>query len=394
MITPPSDDKWVTKIRNWSPFATPYGQPDSQLLYQSAVFLRPRIAEKNQHRSAELSQARENTAALTDPASPVRIRSMPAKESDSNWTYHSLSIAAGTIVAIVAFAALVFLLVWYIRREQRAKRLRGLPNQSQNISMQSSLSLTEDTSKTLDSFLMKNVKPERTSLMFSSSRSPSVQFVVDQASRSDASKRFYRNSYDASTNSLTKLDSLTRVSTSGTRSSPMVSELTQTATNSSQQPSSSVQATASGTPRLSTSSTAPPTARSSQLWTTTTGTTVTTELSSLFSRDAPSSRTSNSVSVSLGANLSPGSGTPQLTSQPSNASRTSSHEHGSTQSPTQLPNDSEGSQKAQISSQKNGHSEVISLVTESPLPRDSAQSPQLPAILSTPSSPFFKVSED
>ncbi|KAJ6006351.1 hypothetical protein N7451_004295 [Penicillium sp. IBT 35674x] len=155
------------------------------------------------------------------------------KPKGSNWAYAKKpSIAAATIIASVTFFAIVFLLIWYLkrRRDQKARQRLNMDNQLEDSFNVSSLVLNEDTSKSLDEFLLKDIEPERTSLMFSRSCSPSFTFVVDESYRRPPT-RLYRGNYDASSMDLTKLDSLTRVTTDGR--SMVHSELTPTTSSSS-----------------------------------------------------------------------------------------------------------------------------------------------------------------
>lgn len=177
----------------------------------------------------------------------------PQKSSSSS--YRKPSIAAATIIGVLVLAAITFLTIYYIRREKRARRLHRLQKQSQEKDPfgRSSLSLTAETSKTLDDFLMKDVLPERASLMFSRSPSPSVTFVVDETKRASNC-----NSYNASATSLHKIETLARVSNDRTRwsshSSSSFSRETQAMLQS-----------AGMSPRASMSSTRPPTGPSSRL---------------------------------------------------------------------------------------------------------------------------------
>lgn len=293
------------------------------------------------------------------------------------WSSSRTSIAAATVIGIITFAALLFLAIWYIKREKRARRRRQIHNQSQDPFCQSSLSLAEATSKVLDEFLMRDIEPERTSLMFSRSRSPSMAFVVDNAEAHSSTTRFYRNSYEASTNTLNKLDPLTRVSTDGTRPSLMISEISQ--------PQSSIATQAS------VCSTKTPTPRSSQLYPTisaTSNTTNTTEMSSIFSQGPPtSSRTSTSavrsanIPPSSDGSMPPPSTSPRTSSQ---LSRSSPRHSGG-----RVSNDGEKFRHGQVRSHRLSQSTIVSPTGES---LASAESPQLPPIPSTPS-PLFRFSE-
>ncbi|KAJ5660055.1 hypothetical protein N7507_006506 [Penicillium longicatenatum] len=161
--------------------------------------------------------------------SKAAIESSPAttksshKSIGSSWTYAKKpSIAAAIIIATTTFFALIFLLIWYLkkRRERRARQRLDMENQLEDPFNESSLALAEDTSKDLDRFLLRDLEPERTSLMFSRSRSPSFTFVIDEYDRRNPTSKLYRSSYDASSAmSLSKLDSLTRVSTDGPKPS-------------------------------------------------------------------------------------------------------------------------------------------------------------------------------
>lgn len=183
--------------------------------------------------------------------------------SSSNWTYAKKpSIAAASILGVIVFFAIVYLVVWYIKRE-RSRRLRELQNASQDPFCLSTLTLTEDTSKTLDDFLMKEVQPERTSLMFSRSRSPSFTFLVDESDRQSPMSRLYPTSSDTSSKSLSKSSSSARASADVVRPGMMIPDLTHSTPNTYHKASS----------RASMSSTVPPSQRSSALWTTTTSST-------------------------------------------------------------------------------------------------------------------------
>ncbi|KAJ5946626.1 hypothetical protein N7454_003465 [Penicillium verhagenii] len=156
------------------------------------------------------------------------------KPSESNWNYAKKpSIAAASIIGAITFFAIIFLIVWYVRRRRQRKRLglqlQDMENQLQDTFNQSSLTLNEDASKSLDDFLRKDIEPERTSLMFSRSRSPSLSFIVDENDRQRSpSSRLYRTSYEASSNTL---GNLTRVSTEDSKPRTVLSypDLTQVA---------------------------------------------------------------------------------------------------------------------------------------------------------------------
>lgn len=312
--------------------------------------------------------ARRLKASATSTPTTLIIDSRSPKTS---WNDGKISIAAVTIIAVIIVAALLFLAVWYIKRERRARarRLRELRNHSQDPFCPSSLTLNEDTSKALEQFLMKDVKPERTSLMFSRSRSPSITFVVDNADARNTSTRFYRNSYEGSSNSLGKTDTLTRVSTEPTGASLISSDMPQLTPSSSLQPPSNPS-------RPSMSSTVAPTVRSGQLCETTSASTGTTELSSVFSQEPTSSRTSTS-GPRVANGPPPSSGSSMVVPRLSNSSRTSSQLSRSS------PRHSGG--RAHRLSQS-------IVLTPDAEPSAAGQSPQLPPIPATPS-PLFRFSE-
>lgn len=319
---------------------------------------------------------------------PSATPPVTARTPGTKWSSGKISIAAATVIGVITFAAFLFLAIWYIRREKRARRQRQLHNLNQDAFCPSSLSLAEETSRVLDEFLMKDIEPERTSLMFSRSRSPSMTFVVDNAEARSPTSRFYRTSYEASTNSLSKLDSLTRVSTEGTRPSLVVSETSQP------QSKTSTQAPSSSSPRASVCSARATSPRSSQLYPTIsattntsskTNTTNTTEMSSIFSQGPTSSRTS--TSAVRGANI-PNTSIPLPST---NTSRTSSQLSRSSprHSGGRVPRDGDKFRQGQVRSHRLSQSTVISGNEESLAP---SESPQLPSIPSTPS-PLFRFSE-
>ncbi|KAJ5893912.1 hypothetical protein N7495_005603 [Penicillium taxi] len=143
-----------------------------------------------------------------------------------NWSYRYWSIATATIIGTMVLGALMFLIYWYIRRARRRRRMHRMLDISGDPFHASSLSLNEDTSLTLDRFLMKDVLPERASLMFSRSRSPSLAYVMHDIEH-NSSNKLSRHSYDASRSNLTKLDCLTRVSMEEPRLSLGLSDRTQ-----------------------------------------------------------------------------------------------------------------------------------------------------------------------
>lgn len=155
------------------------------------------------------------------------------KPKGSSWTYAKKpSIAAATILATITFCAIIFLLIWYLkrRRNRKARQRLDTENQLEVPFNESSFVLTEDSSKSLDEFLLKDIEPERISMMFSRNRSPSFTFVVDENDRRNPS-RLYRDSYNAFSTSLSKLNSLTNVTTD--RRSVVLSELAPSTSNSS-----------------------------------------------------------------------------------------------------------------------------------------------------------------
>ncbi|KAJ5811713.1 hypothetical protein N7474_008014 [Penicillium riverlandense] len=217
-----------------------------------------------------------------------------SKPPTTQKNYRKSSIAAATIMTVVTLSAIIFLVMWYVRRARRERRQREKEELSRNALGPSTFTLTEDTAQVLDDFLMieEEQQSERASIMFSRSRSPSLSFVVDETDRRSSMTRLYRTSLDASATGLSKNEtSSTHMSTEGTArpSTSTPDRYTHSSQNLSvqQQPSSPVS-------RLSQSSAVPPTERSSQLWSTTTGTAEDMTPTAL-SREPGSSRTSHST---------------------------------------------------------------------------------------------------
>lgn len=369
----------------------------------------PTIADSTPQNASEAETRFWNETA-TPPVLPASTPIPSSQKSHSSSSaYRKPSIAAATIIGVLVVAAITFLSFYYIRREKRARRLRRLEEQShtQDPFGQSSLSLTAETSKALDDFLMKEVKPERTSLMFSRSPSPSLTYVVDETDR-----RSNRNSYNASASSLHKIETLARVSNERTRWSSRSSEHSSSSLREAQamlQPSGPASGPAS--PRLSMSSTRP-TARSFRLSLSSpeelTPSTTTTD-STLQSQETTSPRSSQSISRMSGVLKSPNildSGISLLTF-PSAASRSS---HASSRLSAQsIPrtdprtiNNAGGLRRSHARSRSHSFSqsnispiaESLSLDSGSALESGSAlgSSLQLPSDRSTPS-PMFRLSE-
>lgn len=224
----------------------------------------------------------------------------------SNGDYRKLAIATAAILGILTLGALTYLVVWYLRRRLRARRLRRQQSQGNDQFDQSAVSLAEDTSRTLDDFLMKDIQPERSSIMFnrSESGSPSITIIIDDtddADRCKSSPQPYLTKQDTTPSSSADTYTSTQTSTqesdpddlrsdrtqwssSGQRSSsttPRASTswsaipISRASTTSGSTPSYQAQRGSSGqhslttTPRASISSSVIPTSRSSQIWTTT-----------------------------------------------------------------------------------------------------------------------------
>ncbi|KAF3385321.1 hypothetical protein F1880_002195 [Penicillium rolfsii] len=223
------------------------------------------------------------------------------------------SIAAATVLGVVTFAAFLFLAIWYIRHERR-RRQHKLLTRARDFG-QSEITLGPDTSRTLDDFLMKDVLPERTSFMFSRSESPSITFVVDEAEHPYLNNKCY----SPSTNSLSKIETITQISTDGARPSLLSSEVTATsslqstaANSSSPKPAS----TGSATPRASMSS--------SQLWTTITSSTECPSLTSKETTVLPTAGSSQVWTTTTGSTETGSTASQQSQARLSNGSRASS----------------------------------------------------------------------
>ncbi|KAJ5137922.1 hypothetical protein N7526_004155 [Penicillium atrosanguineum] len=326
----------------------------------------PRDMNDFEHRFwNETTQDTEAPVLLTNPNTLVK----PQKNSiDASHP----SIAAATIIGIIVSGAICFLLFWYIRRERRRRRLSQIQSPSSDLFSPSSLTLGPETSKTLDDFLMRDVPPERASLMFSRTRSPYVTYLIDGANR-----RSNRNSYDESSRliKLDTLDTLTRVSTDITRPSFMLSEF------SSSLPSPSLQGTSAQhisttSPRASMASTVTPSPRSSQLWiTTTTATTASasTERSRFLTQESIASQALQSPRRS---HALPSLASPIMQPRSSNASKSSSRYSGSNgvrSSPRGI-NDPRGARHVRTRSSQ-------------------SVSPSVSPIAESTPSPFFRLSE-
>ncbi|CAG8886127.1 unnamed protein product [Penicillium egyptiacum] len=238
-----------------------------------------------------------------------------------NRAYGKLAIATAAILGIITLGALIYLLVWYIRRSLRVRRLRRKENRKNDQFDQSTVSLAEDTSRTLDDFLMKDIQPERNSIIFSRSGSPPITIVIDNADEAARCKSppqpHLIENHAAYTQSWTPI--------SPQESDPDEPRSDQTEWSSSGQRSSS------STPRASTSSSIVPTLRSSQIWTTTSATTPSdqTQTSSLGQRSSsstPRASISSPVVPTSGSSqawttTSAGTETVSLLSRSSNHSR-------------------------------------------------------------------------
>jgi len=319
-----------------------------------------------------------------------------AKSTKSEWTPGKGSIAAMVIMSLIVCGSLVYLVCWYVARECKGRRRRRL-KATENLFDESSLSLGLETSKTLDQFLMKDVEPERTSIMFSRSRSPSITYIVDGVEAGRRSSKASRNSYDASLNSLVKMDPLARVSTDETRPSFIVSELTDSSKGSSTQPPSNVTPHVSPhtSPRQSlTSSKVAPTSRSSQLWETTTATTVTTGdgPGSVFSKDRNSR---SSLASSHTSNMLPSSASSVARSRQAGSLSRSSSRYSSQPPMHSIPRIIDDSGEARQNHEKKHSSYSRSSMTISPIAESidvSAQSQDFSFSPSSPSS-FFRFSD-
>ncbi|KAJ5494516.1 hypothetical protein N7463_010603 [Penicillium fimorum] len=236
--------------------------------------------------------------------------------------YGKLAIATATILGIVTLGALVYLLVWYVRRTLRARRLRRQESHENDQFDQSAVSLAEDTGRTLDDFLMKDIQPERNSIMFNRSRSPSITIIINDADtvRCKSLSRPYLAQYDTTGYSSADTHTLTQILTQESSTDEPRSYQAQW--------SSSGQRSSSTTPRASTSSSVIPTLGSSQMWTTTASTpsdwTQTSSSGQRSSDTTPRASISSSVVLAAGSSqtwttTSAGAETFSLLSQSSNS---------------------------------------------------------------------------
>jgi hypothetical protein len=214
------------------------------------------------------------------------------RKSAQHWSYEKFAVAATIILSLLAFTGLAYLLIWYLRRRLRSRRVRSQRCQHDDIFGQSVVSLAEDTSKALDEFLMTDVQPQRSSIMRRRSRSPSITMVFEDKDYCDSAPRSYLTSHDTSTSTLIPVVNLAQVS--AVQSGPSVPSASTT------QEATSGQRSSSSTPRASMSSMVP-TARSSQMWTTASANT---DTCTLLSRDSNPSQHSQIASQSPTSPLS------------------------------------------------------------------------------------------
>ncbi|KAJ5086437.1 hypothetical protein NUU61_007744 [Penicillium alfredii] len=277
------------------------------------------------------------------------------------------SIAAATIFTTMSLAAILFLVIWYVRRARRARRLREQDARGKDPFGQSSVSLNEDASKALDDFLMKDVQPVRTSLMFSRSRSPSLTFVVDETDRRNSFSHIGRTSYDASSSSMAKIDTLTRVSVDGTASGQLGAA------------EDLVKLELELNPRASLLSNVSPSSGSSHVWTTTSASS---EMTNLRSNETAGPYTLQSVRRNPHARLS--SAGSQMMPPSSNVSRASSRPSSSApmQFAARMFDEAEGSVALQRIQRNLSGSVALSRPTSSS--NDDDQSPHRHSIPQTP----------
>jgi cbb3-type cytochrome oxidase subunit 3 len=137
------------------------------------------------------------------------------RESIQHWRYEKLAIAAIALLSILTFAGACYLMIWYFLRRQ-ARQRRRQEAQGHDMFSQSAVSLAEDTSKTLDEFLMTDVQPQRTSIIRGPGHSPSITMVFED-SYLDSPPHPYLTSCDTSFSSsvttLTPVNTLTPIAT-------------------------------------------------------------------------------------------------------------------------------------------------------------------------------------
>jgi hypothetical protein len=205
------------------------------------------------------------------------------RKSVEHGSYEKLAIAATVILSILTVAAFAYLFVWYLRR-RRTRRHRQ-HNQENYMFCQSTVSLAEDTGKALDEFLMTDIQPQRTSIARGPRRSPSITMVFEDAYK-DSPPQPYMTSYDSSVSTL-HINALTPISSEESGHGPSSSQVAE---------ASAEKRSSASTPRASFSFAAP-SARSSQMWTTTSADTDT-DTSSLLHQLSVRSRHSQAMSQS------------------------------------------------------------------------------------------------
>lgn len=199
-------------------------------------------------------------------ASPIVSNGHFERKSAQKWIYEKLAVAATVILSILTFAALAYLLIWYLRRLWA--RSHHWQSRENDLFGQSAVSLAEDTSKALDEFLMTDVYPQRTSIIGGTRRSPSITMVFEDAYQ-DSPPHPYPTNHHAILTTMAEVNTQTNISTDESGPREPRSSMAQEA--------GSGKRSSSSTPRAS-MSLMDPTARSPQMWTTTSGSTDTRSL--------------------------------------------------------------------------------------------------------------------
>ncbi|CAI7627358.1 unnamed protein product [Penicillium bialowiezense] len=137
------------------------------------------------------------------------------RESIQHWRYEKLAIAAISLLSILTFAGACYLMIWYFLRRQ-ARHRRHQEVHEHDMFSQSNVSLAEDTSKTLDEFLMTDVQPQRTSIIRGPGRSPSITMVFEDSYLDSPPHPYLAScdtSFSSSVTTLTAVNTLTPIAT-------------------------------------------------------------------------------------------------------------------------------------------------------------------------------------
>lgn len=222
------------------------------------------------------------------------------RESIQHWRYEKLAIAAISLLSILTFAGACYLMIWYFLRRQ-ARHRRHQEVHEHDMFSQSNVSLAEDTSKTLDEFLMTDVQPQRTSIIRGPGRSPSITMVFEDSYLDSPPHPYLAScdtSFSSSVTTLTAVNTLTPIATTDSGPSIPTSSMVAEAGSGTQSSSSTRRTSFS----LNQGIRSPQVGEETYTDTSTGSSPSPTSFRSIFSRNAPRSLVSPLSSRSSGAN--------------------------------------------------------------------------------------------